>query len=143
MSLLEQINSSEDEREVKVLRERLNQVRRRRALVKHYKDELEQHSVIALHQLDQSRLQREETVQEYKSILSARKCQTVYLQHAQRWNVTNDCLHVWHNGPFATINGMRLGSEVPPLPFEGSSNLSSKTLDSSSQMKCLGPQSRS
>mmetsp|Transcript_18880 Transcript_18880/g.61589 ORF Transcript_18880/g.61589 Transcript_18880/m.61589 type:complete len:119 (-) Transcript_18880:586-942(-) len=24
-------------------------------------------------------------------------------------NVLNDCFHIWHSGPFATINGFRLG----------------------------------
>ena len=24
-------------------------------------------------------------------------------------NVLNDCFNIWHNGPFATINGFRVG----------------------------------
>ena len=35
---------------------------------------------------------------------------------ADEWNVTNDCFHIWHRGPFGTINGLRLASEVPLQP---------------------------
>ena len=69
-----------------------------------------------LHRLESLQLQRQETLDQYKSILEQRSCVSRYLGYAQKWNVTNDCFHIWHHGPFGTINGLRLGAEAPPLP---------------------------
>jgi beclin len=53
---------------------------------------------------------------DYRSAVAVKKQSTEWLELAQQWNVTNDCFYIWHRGPFVTINGLRLGSEVPALP---------------------------
>lgn len=32
-------------------------------------------------------------------------------------NVLNDCFHIWHDGPFGTINGLRMG-RLTTLPVD-------------------------
>ncbi|RHX98472.1 hypothetical protein DYB36_003111 [Aphanomyces astaci] len=39
------------------------------------------------------------------------------LRCLQRYNVFNDAFHIWHEGPFGTINGLRLG-RLPSRPVE-------------------------
>ncbi|CAB9499988.1 Beclin-1 [Seminavis robusta] len=34
------------------------------------------------------------------------------LEESHKWNVLNDAFFIWHQGPFATINGVRLGAEA-------------------------------
>lgn len=53
---------------------------------------------------------------EYQSAVTSLNCRKRWLDFADEWNVTNDCFHIWHRGPFGTINGLRLASEVPSLP---------------------------
>lgn len=40
---------------------------------------------------------------------------SAHLDRLRRTNVINDAFHIWHDGPFATISGFRLGrtSAVP------------------------------
>mmetsp|Transcript_5274 Transcript_5274/g.7722 ORF Transcript_5274/g.7722 Transcript_5274/m.7722 type:complete len:287 (-) Transcript_5274:356-1216(-) len=38
-------------------------------------------------------------------------------QRARRLNPTNDCFHIWHDGPFGTINGLRLGNYGGKVPW--------------------------
>lgn len=39
------------------------------------------------------------------------------LRRLQRYNVYNDVFHIWHDGLFGTINGLRLG-RLPSKPVE-------------------------
>ncbi|CAI5717065.1 unnamed protein product [Peronospora farinosa] len=39
------------------------------------------------------------------------------LRRLQRYNVCNDVFHIWHDGLFGTINGLRLG-RLPSKPVE-------------------------
>lgn len=32
-----------------------------------------------------------------------------HLERLKRTNIHNDAFHIWHDGPFGTINGLRLG----------------------------------
>ena len=40
-----------------------------------------------------------------------------WLSTFRKINALNDCFHIWHRGQFSTINGFRLGSDVPPIPI--------------------------
>jgi len=37
-----------------------------------------------------------------------RRCETL-LDAMMQINVANDCFYIWHWGPFATMNGLKLG----------------------------------
>jgi hypothetical protein len=42
---------------------------------------------------------------------------SAHLERLRRTNVYNDAFHIWHEGPFATISGFRLG-RTPNCPVE-------------------------
>lgn len=99
------------------LRERLERIRKRRQQLQNLVDsEMNPQLQATLHRLESLQLQRQETLDLYQSLLEQRTSVSRYLEYAQKWNVTNDCFHIWHHGPFGTINGLRLGAEAPPLP---------------------------
>jgi hypothetical protein len=107
------------DRELVKLRERLELTRsRRRRIAECRRAQSASDSQQALLQirLQQLRLDRQAAVQDYQSILLQRQATSQFLSLASRWNVTNDAFHIWHVGPWATINGARLGSESPKLP---------------------------
>ena len=120
-----------DKEEVAQLERRLRAIRQRRQRVAHYKEQMETQSSATLTTLNQLRKDRVSVIEEYQSVLFQRKNASAFLHNSQRWNVTNDCFHIWHNGPFATINGMRLGSEAPPLHFLQGQNALSPTAGTS------------
>lgn len=39
------------------------------------------------------------------------------MERLRRTNVVNDAFHIWHEGPFATISGFRLG-RTPSQPVD-------------------------
>ena len=43
---------------------------------------------------------------------------SAHLERLRRTNVYNDAFHIWHEGPFATISGFRLG-RTPACPSTG------------------------
>ena len=42
---------------------------------------------------------------------------SAHLERLQHTNVYNDAFHIWHEGPFATISGFRLG-RTPTCPVD-------------------------
>ena len=80
---------------------------------------------------------------EYQSAVTALNTRRRWMNAADEWNVTNDCFHIWHRGPFGTINNLRLASEIPlqspssvlsdatQKPLEGSNGTSITTVSSS------------
>jgi beclin 1 len=59
---------------------------------------------------------RQLALEEYRSAARLMNVRRKWLDVAEKWNVTNDCFHIWHRGPFGTINGLRLASDVPSGP---------------------------
>lgn len=98
------------------LEKRLETIRRRRKYVRTLQQDCEQQQALVLDRLNRTRLDLQESVDEHTSIVTRREAHGMFLEYAQRWNVTNDCFHIWTDGTFATINGCRLGLDAPPLP---------------------------
>jgi len=38
-----------------------------------------------------------------------------WLALTNKINTLNDCFHIWHRGQYGTINGLRMGGDVPPI----------------------------
>ena len=70
---------------------------------------------------------KEESLEKLDSILRHRHSLNKSIERAERWNTMNDCFHIWHQGPFATINNCRLGAEAPQLPSENTNSSTSTT----------------
>lgn len=105
------------EEECRVLRSRLESVRKRRQRMKllmerDISDQLSQWE----QRYNQVSHSRSEALADYRSAASQHKLTANRLDVALKWNVTNDCFYIWYRGPFGIINGLRLGSEVPALP---------------------------
>lgn len=98
--------------ELKALKSKLALLKRRRALIQTTRQEHQ-----AVHQQLQERChelhhEQEIAVADYRGWKLRHQQATTLLEESQRWNVLNDGFFVWHQGPFATINGVRLGSEA-------------------------------
>lgn len=63
-----------------------------------------------------SEREREDAIAGYKSAVMQRQAASLSLAVSRKLCPTADCFHIWHRGPFGTINGLRLGSEAPSLP---------------------------
>lgn len=110
-------NSNDDTKELEELRQRLANLRRKRQVVAlAYQECQRQHIEMVLPRVEQLHLHRQIAIEAYQSMLVQRQSLSQYLQLATRWNVWNDCFHIWHIGPFATINGARLGGLPSKLP---------------------------
>ena len=118
----QQEHSSEELRtrldlECQTLTAKLQSIRNKRKEVKRLVDEGTAKQIHKLLEMQNTAIQNRQTAfQEYQSAIFAKNQSFKWLDLAQNWNVTNDCFFIWHRGPFVTINGLRLGSEVPALP---------------------------
>ena len=65
---------------------------------------------------NKAKQEHERAIRAYEAAFVQHRSKTEWLELAQDWNVTNDCFHIWHRGPFGTINGLRLGGEAIVLP---------------------------
>lgn len=70
-------------------------------------------------QLHAEEWQGQEWDDEMQSVLTRRDRYETVLRRMKRFNVCNDAFFLWHDGPFATINGFRLG-RLPTQPVEWS-----------------------
>jgi hypothetical protein len=98
------------------LKKKLETIRRRRRKIHNLQQDVTQHQTSLAEKYNQLSHRRHELVEEYSNTLLCRESHATYLDYAQRWNVINDCFHIWINGAFATINGCRLGSDSPLVP---------------------------
>jgi len=55
----------------------------------------------------------EQALPDFQSVAAVRTKATAMLELAQQWNVVNDAFHIASLGPFATIDGHRLGAQAP------------------------------
>ncbi|KAG1681732.1 Beclin-1 [Nymphon striatum] len=55
--------------------------------------------------------------EKYESIENQMVCAQTHLEKLKKTNVFNATFHIWHDGPFGTINNLRLG-RLPDIPVE-------------------------
>ena len=106
------------EEECRGLRNRMESIRKRRQRIKAMQG---RDMSVLLSQWGQryneATHSRADALADYRSAVCQQKLTAHRLEIAQKWNVTNDCFYIWYQGPFGIINGLRLGSEVPEIPF--------------------------
>lgn len=85
------------------------------------------------HQLEHDRDLQQSEVLAWR--IRHQKAEAVLDRDSPRWNVVNDAFFIWHQGPFATINNIRLGAEAvvsapkpPPTPTTTTTNNNSNNL---------------
>lgn len=98
------------------LRNQLAEIRRRRRKVQTYQNQVNVLVESLLHRQNQVLQQQGDLLVELETIVNDKK-ETEKLIHLSRcWSILNDCFHISAQGPFGTINGLRLGSEI--ITFE-------------------------
>lgn len=101
------------------LHQRLAAIRRKRRDIARLRHQCHQHRTRVVGPCLQNTLEcrRQVAVEMYQSTIWQRQALAQYLQLSVRWNVVlQDCFPIWHAGPWATINGARLGGDAPRLP---------------------------
>jgi len=63
------------------------------------------------------RLEQENFLEERRSVRQKLKYSLRRLESIRQQHVLNECFHIWYEGPFGTINGLRLG-RLPSVPVE-------------------------
>jgi len=115
------IYEKQQQEELRVLRKRLETLRKRRWRIQQSaRIDCAKQQELLLERLNTRRRDRNQTVDEYVSAWKGRDSTSLFLDCARRWNVLNDCFYIWVDGKngFATINGCRLGAEAIPLPTD-------------------------
>lgn len=108
--MVEEIYNEED---VQRLRDKLQQVQQKRQQLQIIQAEVAHCRAQTQHRLDDLNLQNQQAVDQLESISQQQKAIHEFLELSEKWNVMNDSVHIWHQGPFATIHNCRLGSEAP------------------------------
>ncbi|CAM9575491.1 unnamed protein product, partial [Laminaria digitata] len=98
--LLDDVNKTKKRREA-VSRER-ELLARRRAELARCRAELLSRRIV-------QEARRSDVAEARENCRSRRALYSAQLVSAMRMGALNDCFHIWHLGPFATINGFRLG----------------------------------
>eukprot|EP00934_Nitzschia_sp_Nitz4_P008739 Nitzschia sp. Nitz4//scaffold90_size81538//62898//64028//NITZ4_005326-RA/size81538-processed-gene-0.54-mRNA-1//-1//CDS//3329560032//8729//frame0 len=109
-------NEVQTQDELEDLRLRLKRIRQQRAVLATRRRECQTLQAPLDSRVHQLTVFLQGEVESYQSVVFRRQSLHHTLALLSRWNVVNDCFHIWHSGPWATINGARLGGEAPRLP---------------------------
>lgn len=136
------INGGNDER--MLLEERINNLKRqiraaqekKKKLVA-MKDEAQRLQRMHMERQNQAQRKKDRTMSMLQSVASQRAYIENQIEATRRMNAINDCFHIWQEGPYGTINGLRAGSFVPASLFSAicptadayNSNYASRGLD--------------
>jgi len=85
-----------------------------------------------LHRQNEAQRKQDLCMRQLESLLTRRLLTEERIQSLNGTNALNDCFHIWHRGVYGTINGLRLGTYVPPVTAAiGASDGNSTTSTSS------------
>jgi beclin 1 len=108
-------DKSELEEEILLVRSKLEAIRKKRGQLRELQRRQESLQCSVGERINEAARLQQQALLEFQSAAMRRKNAHAMLELSQQWNVTNDCFHIWHQGPFGTINGHRLGAEAPVL----------------------------
>ena len=97
------------------LRAKLDAVTARRKRLKALGDRQSQLSLELEMERNIELMDQERALLDFRSALAANMSSEKLLDVVMQWNALNDCFFISHGGPFATINGLRLGLESVPM----------------------------
>jgi beclin 1 len=72
---------------------------------------------IHMEKRNQAQRKRDRTVSMMQSVTCQRAYVDRQIEATSRMNAINDCFHIWQEGPYGTINGLRAGSFFPSSIF--------------------------
>ena len=102
------------EEERRKLRAKILEIRKQRAVVRRESEKVSNYSTAVFQQRNSAEADRMSALSRYRSATSGRASAEAQLAVLRTLDVTNDCFHIWHRGPYGTINGLRLGTEISP-----------------------------
>ena len=102
------------EEERRMLRAKILEIRKQRAVVRRESEKVSNYSTAVFQQHNSAEADRMSALSRYRSATSGRASAEAQLAVLRTLDVTNDCFHIWHRGPYGTINGLRLGTEISP-----------------------------
>jgi hypothetical protein len=120
-------DKSELQEEILHCRSKLEVIRQKRKQIREFKRRQESLQCTLGERINEAARLQQQALLEFQSAAMRRKNAHAMLELSQQWNVTNDCFHIWHQGPFGTINGHRLGAEAPALDLSNSARVSANT----------------
>jgi hypothetical protein len=123
---VEDNDKSELEENNRLLRSKLEAIRKKRRQICELQRRQESLQCTLGERVNEAARLQQQALLEFLSATTRRKNATAMLELSQQWNATNDCFHIWHQGPFATINGHRLGAEAPALDLSDSGSGSAR-----------------
>jgi hypothetical protein len=109
------LHRSEIEADNEILREKLCELREKRKHVKHLRHRQATIQTKLTEEANASAARLDASLVEYQSLHSQNINNQGLLELTMYWNARNDCFHISHQGPYATINGLRLGLESQPI----------------------------
>ena len=106
------------------LQNKIQELQEKHAKIKKKRNQLSASIQSIQNQHDRIAVYKNNLKQQLSNELSQLHSISMRLQSNREWlsifrkvNALNDCFHIWHRGQFSTINGFRLGSDVPPIPI--------------------------
>lgn len=102
------------EEERRALRAKILEVRKQRAEIQRESEKVNDYWTDVFQQRNVVEADRMHALSLYRSATSGRALAEAQLAVLRTLDVTNDCFHIWHRGPYGTINGLRLGTDISP-----------------------------
>lgn len=103
----------------RLLREKLERIRQQRKETESLRTNTDALRASIDDQINAAMREQEQALLDFQSELYRMRSYESMISCAQEWDATHDCFHISHRGPFATINGLRLGAEAPPVDSGG------------------------
>lgn len=105
------------EEEIRKVQCQIRDIRRRRtALRLNGMEPIRQKRALLVHRLNSTELVRDDVMASLESTLTRAVNISSALKAARDLDATSDCFHIWHRGPYGTINGLRLGTDAATIP---------------------------
>ncbi|KAL7561232.1 hypothetical protein ACA910_004153 [Epithemia clementina (nom. ined.)] len=120
-------NNNQDDSKVNLtdLQEENNRLKAQLAAIKTQRKKLQEIKAKAnrseeavLQRINECRHEQDEAFGDLQSAMANRSYKKRQLINMQRWMSLNDCFYIGTQGPFATINGLRLGAEAVVENFD-------------------------
>eukprot|EP00978_Attheya_sp_CCMP212_P013609 scaffold34157_cov52-Attheya_sp.AAC.6 len=102
------------EAQCRAMRAKVHAARQRRLELPHLA--VAEQKNATLQKLKGVEIAQQQSIRENLSVQCRKESASAWLDASRKWNATNDCFHIWHRGPFGTINGLRLGCRTTTTP---------------------------
>ena len=111
----DQRNAAQLKEQIQTLRRQILAAQNKRKNLTDMKDQAQMLQRKWMERKNQAQHRKNDAISSLQSVVSRRIYIENRLEATRRMNAINDCFHIWHKGVYGTINGLRMGSFVPPV----------------------------